>query len=427
MARLFGALANAGAQVNTNRFKRQQYDDQQAAQLREEARRALEFKAMRDQAAAQMDLMRQSRQDTLDQRKQEEGRRRDEDIASGIRNGFESAPYEEASSAANAFLQSQGMGMPSQVVKAPRSTRKPIMVEGQDVGAPDLQASPEYTRIGGRLMRYDAQKQANAKAATGASDMMAKFALERVKSKGDIDEILARAGATYHPPPQRRTQIVKDDASGEYVVVDMDQLGPTGLKVPKTGAGGGATATKLKSEEPMRAALKEISSQVLAQAEAGGGLPAPSVMESYLADKKGDYKAGSLSRTLAKAGYAATAGPAMQKAQNFVDQVGSVLLPLRGGKAITQGEKEIIMGAVTVAPGETPEMRAQKLHAFEMLVAPVIAQGGGDLNQVISEMRQRAQAYRPKSTGTTTKQAAPPSMQQGETREQRIKRLSGSR
>ena len=258
MARLFGALANAGAQVNTNRFKRQQYDDQQAAQLREEARRALEFKAMRDQAAAQMDLMRQSRQDMLDQRKQEEGRRRDEDIASGIRNGFESAPYEEASSAANAFLQSQGMGMPSQVVKAPRSTRKPIMVEGQDVGAPDLQASPEYTRIGGRLMRYDAQKQANAKAATGASDMMAKFALERVKSKGDIDEILARAGAAYHPPPQRRTQIVKDDATGEYVVVDMDQLGPTGLKVPKTGAGAGGGKPVTKGERDALSGIQEI-------------------------------------------------------------------------------------------------------------------------------------------------------------------------
>ena len=45
MARLFGALANAGAQANTNRFKRQQYDDQQAAQARDEARRVFEFAA----------------------------------------------------------------------------------------------------------------------------------------------------------------------------------------------------------------------------------------------------------------------------------------------------------------------------------------------------------------------------------------------
>jgi len=401
MARLFGALANAGAQANTNRFKRQQYDDQQAAQAREEARRALEFKAMRDQAAAQMDLTRQSRQDMLDQRKQEEGRRRDEDIASGIRNGFESAPYEEASSAANAFLQSQGMGMPSQVVKAPRSTRKPIMVEGQDMGAPDLQASPEYTRIGGRLMRYDAQKQANAKAATGAADMMAKFALERVRSKGDIDEILARAGAAYHPPPQRRTQIVKDDATGEYVVVDLDQLGPTGLKVPKTGASA-AQAKGQNEARAQRTALEDISSQYYALNE-GGGIPEVGMGTAGAIAVINDPNAGAAAQTAARTALAKFASPETQKAANFVNQIAGVLMPLRGGKAITKNEVSIILGGMTAVAGESPEMRRQRMGAFLKIVGPVLAAEDGDLDGAIARIQQRAQQYAPQGRGQSSK------------------------
>ena len=293
------------------------------------------------------------------------------------------------------------VGMPSQVVKAPRSTRKPIMVEGQDMGAPDLQASPEYTRIGGRLMRYDAQKQANAKAATGAADMMAKFALERVRSKGDIDEILARAGAAYHPPPQRRTQIVKDDATGEYVVVDLDQLGPTGLKVPKTGASA-AQAKGQNEARAQRTALEDISSQYYALNE-GGGIPEVGMGTAGAIAVINDPNAGAAAQTAARTALAKFASPETQKAANFVNQIAGVLMPLRGGKAITKNEVSIILGGMTAVAGESPEMRRQRMGAFLKIVGPVLAAEDGDLDGAIARIQQRAQQYAPQGRGQSSK------------------------
>lgn len=389
MSRLFGALANAYGQYEGGRFKRKQYDDSQAQQALENQRRAFEFAATNGRLEEQMRLMQQQREDALQ-------RQRELDVIGAQQNGYETATPEAAASAANAFMQSQGIGMPSGVVRSPATPVAQYEAEGMKFGDPSLKPREvQYASVGGRLMRYDPQREVNEQTSQAFQKYMAtlseKKMLQEQRAQDREDQIRLTAAMRQAPQPRApRTQIIKND-KGEYVIVDLDQVGPTGLKAP---VAAGASGAKIAAEAPMRAALKDLGAQVLAQGEAGEGLPAQSIMSRYLADKKGDYKATSLSRALTGAAYAKTASPELQRAQNYVDQVASVLLPLRGGKAITQGEKAIILGAVTVEPGETPAIRAQKMRAFETLIAPILAAGGTDMNQEIAEMRQRAAAYR---------------------------------
>ena len=147
MARLFGALANAGAQVNTNRFKRQQYDDQQAAQAREEARRVLEFKAMRDLAAARAE----------DARKQRE-------LDTTLRaydDGFEDAPdMTKLRGAGIAMDAVTGFRGGATEYTPPEETPYETEVEGRPVRAAKM--GSQYLTVGGKVLRNNRQRGANA-------------------------------------------------------------------------------------------------------------------------------------------------------------------------------------------------------------------------------------------------------------------------
>ena len=157
MARLFGALANAAAKYGEGRFKRQAYDDQQAQIDLENKRRAFEFAAMQGLQRDQMDLNKRLREDALQ-------RQRELDVVSAQQKGYETAAPEAFGAAANAFLQSQGMGGPatSGVVRAPNTAPKQYTVEDQTFGdASQPGRQMQYATVGGRLMRYDPQRDVN--------------------------------------------------------------------------------------------------------------------------------------------------------------------------------------------------------------------------------------------------------------------------
>lgn len=253
MARLFGALANAGAQYNKGRFAREQHEAEEQKIARDEARRAFEFGVTNDR------LMEQAKEATA-LRKAAQERLNQQDQFEAIQAGAEDTPVESLAAASQAFLRGQGMGMPQQAVRAPQTARKVQQADGIDFSA-DPKGAPAYINAGGRVLRYDPQKAANASADKAMRDHLTKIMMEKERSAGDRSEIELRASLRPQPnPPQRRTQIVKDEKSGEYVIVDMDQVGPTGLTIPKTGMGaGGAKSSPVTSNERNKLAdIQEI-------------------------------------------------------------------------------------------------------------------------------------------------------------------------
>ena len=382
MARLFGALANAGAQYNKGRFAREQYDAEQQKIARDEARRAFEFGVTNDR------LMDQAREATA-LRKAAQERLNQKDQFEAIQAGAEDTPVESLAAASQAYLQGQGMGMPQQAVRAPQTARKMQQADGIEFNA-DQKGAPAYVNVGGRVLRYDPQKAANSAADKAMRDHLTKLMMERERSAGDRSEIELRASLRQPPnPPQRRTQIVKDETSGELVIVDMDQVGPTGLRYPKT-TGGAAQAADAKMD-PMRMALKDVASQALAKSE-NGGFRTPSIGSSalYSVERSGTPVVS----TMAGAARAATVDPQVQVQQQLIKEVEAMILPLKGGKAITEGERKIITGVFERVPGEPPEMRQAKVAAFERLVATTAAKAGEDPAAIVAEMRQRALQYK---------------------------------
>lgn len=381
MARLFGALANAGAQYNKGRFAREQYDAEQQKIARDEARRAFEFGVTNDR------LMQQAKEAT-ELRKAAQERLNQQDQFEAIQAGAEDTPVESLAAASQAFLQGQGMGMPQQAVRAPQTARKVQQAEGIDFSA-EQAGAPAYINAGGRVLRYDPQKAANASADKAMRDHLTKIMMEKQRSAGDMAEIDRRAMYRNPPnPPQRRTQLVQG-ADGEYVIVDLDQLGPTGLKgMPR--AGGAAQAADAKMD-PMRMALKDVGAQALAKAE-NGGFRTPGLGSSalYAVEQSGTpifSKAAGATR-------AKVVDPQVQVQQQLIKEVESMILPLKGGKAITEGERKIITGVFERTPGEPPEMRQAKVAAFERLIATTAAKAGEDPAAIVAEMRQRASQYK---------------------------------
>lgn len=157
MSRIFGALANAASKYGEGRFKRQAYDNSQAQQSLENERRAFEFAANQGRLTEQMQLLKQQRDDQLQ-------RQREADVVSAQQHGYETAAPEAVGAAANAFLQSQGMGGPGSagVIRAPNTAPKKYELEGQTFGD-DTQPGRQmqYATVGGRTMRYDPQRAVN--------------------------------------------------------------------------------------------------------------------------------------------------------------------------------------------------------------------------------------------------------------------------
>ena len=428
MARLFGALANAGAQANTNRFKRQQYDDQQAAQAREEARRVFEF------AALQKDRQEQA----AEARKQWEL----DTTLRAYADGFEDAPdMTKLRGAGIAMDAVTGFRGGATEYTPPEETPYETEVEGRPVRAAKM--GSQYLTVGGKVLRNNRQRGANAVAqqeeAKALWDLKMKREVagqlaadkdERAKERNDADNktraLVAGIAAASRPQPQEKKDLWTDGKGG-YLRLGMDDPIPPGFQPVRSGGSSGATGAAAGSKQQAEA-LKDLGAQLMAMAGPGGGLRSPT-LASRMLKNVADQKDPGIMAAGASAVYGATTGVATQKIDNMRAQLKAILLPMQGGKAITANEERVIIGAFEDVANAPEELREQKMRAMEVAIAPIVARvtGQPDYNQTIAEMRQRAQSYRPKPAGTTTKQAAPPSMQQGETREQRIKRLSGSR
>jgi len=165
MARLFGALANARAQYNQGKFKREQYDAQQEAAARKEARRALEFKLTQDRLSQQQQMLDQDRDEARTFREQQE-------VARRMSDGWEEDTL--GPNGAAGYIQPLPQNGASQAGAVRR------------------------TQIGSKALRYDPQRAANE----SARAMMEKYALqqaseaEKIRAQGDQRKELAILAAS---------------------------------------------------------------------------------------------------------------------------------------------------------------------------------------------------------------------------------------
>ena len=164
MARLFGALANAGAQMRERQFQREQYDAQQEAARRAEQRRVFEFAATQERLKEQAQLQAQLRQNQLAWQKQQRK------IAM-INQGYQ--PWE-------------GAGVDPMVGDQPYETD----VRGIKVAAERV-PNQQVTIDGERYFR-NTQRERNAAAQKLATDLFAKFATLDDAQQARMDQIRAQ-------------------------------------------------------------------------------------------------------------------------------------------------------------------------------------------------------------------------------------------
>ena len=164
MARLFGALANAGAQYNKGRFAREQYDDQQDKIARDEARRAFEFGVTNDRLMQQARGMAKAREEARIQSAMGQGFEEDLDTGAVRRAGI----------ALDAVTGFQGGAATARATE-----QKPYEanVEGIPIRAPQM--GSQYMTIGGRTLRKDRQRDANAGAMEQERKLLEQFAMKR--------------------------------------------------------------------------------------------------------------------------------------------------------------------------------------------------------------------------------------------------------
>lgn len=260
MARLFGALANAGAQVNTNRFKRQQYDDQQAAQAREEARRVFEFAATNKRLEEQ----------AAEARKQRE-------LDTTLRaydNGFEDAPDMTKLRGAGIALDAvTGFRSKATEYTPPEETPYETEVEGRPVRAAKM--GSQYLTVGGKVLRNNRQRGANAvaqqeeakalwdlKMKREVAGQLARDKDERAAERNDADNktraLIAGIAAASRPQPQEKKDLWTD-GKGTYLRLGMDDPIPAGFQPVRSGgagAGGGKPVTK--GERDALSGIQEI-------------------------------------------------------------------------------------------------------------------------------------------------------------------------
>ena len=260
MARLFGALANAGAQANTNRFKRQQYDDQQAAQAREEARRVFEFAALQKDRQEQAKAAAQEREQSRLFQAQEAGYADAPDVA-GVRAG-------------GAAMAAMG-GFHTNAEQAVAQEDAPFQREMEGVQYQAPKVASQYLTIGGKTLRKNRQSEANAAKDAEAQKFMAQVVMNKdIKSQlqmqrdiaagGRADaakqtrEIVAGIAAASRPQPQEKKDLWTD-GKGTYLRLGMDDPIPAGFQPVRSGgagAGGGKPVTK--GERDALSGIQEI-------------------------------------------------------------------------------------------------------------------------------------------------------------------------
>lgn len=405
MARIFGALANAAAKYGEGRLKRQAYDDSQAQQDLENQRRAFEFSAMQGFQRDQLEEQKRQREAVL--KRQQEG-----DVVNAQQAGYEDAAPESIASAANAFLQTQGMGMPAKPVRAPQTEAASFEADGVPFSA-GQQGAPRYATVGGRVMRYDPQRPAN----DAARKAFEKFAQD-LKIKRDVaqenqaqrDEAakdraiqVEAIRAASRPQPQPKMAWITDGKT--FLRVGPNDAIPAGFRPAansmtppglKTGAGEG---------KALRSALEDVTARVYAMGESGG-VPDIGVPAAYAITKLTDPNAGTLS-TVAARQFMAQLSPEEQQFGNLLSQLNAVVMPARGGKAITQNEVKIIMGAAQPVAGESPEMRQQRMRAIFNVVGPLLASEDGDLEGAVNRVIERSRQYAPQASAAPTSGRTP--------------------
>ena len=273
MARLFGALANAGAQVNTNRFKRQQYDDQQAAQAREEARRVFEFAALQKDRQEQAKAAAQEREQARLFQAQEAGYADAPDVA-GVRAG-------------GAAMAAMG-GFHTNAEQAVAQEDAPFQreVEGVQYQAPKV--ASQYLTIGGKTLRKNRQSEANAAKDAEAQKFMAQVVMnkdiksqlqmqrdiaagERAGAANQTREIVAgiAAAAAANRPQRKYGKYFTNPKTGQTLWVDEGENPPDGFLQAGAGATKATAAatpgvnnpttktlyTNYRKEEPVKTAM----------------------------------------------------------------------------------------------------------------------------------------------------------------------------
>jgi len=270
MARLFGALANAGAQANTNRFKRQQYDDQQAAQAREEARRVFEFAALQKDRQEQAKAAAQEREQARLFQAQEAGYADAPDVA-GVRAG-------------GAAMAAMG-GFHTNAEQAVAQEDAPFQreVEGVQYQAPKV--ASQYLTIGGKTLRKNRQSEANAAKDAEAQKFMAQVVMNKdIKSQLQMQRDIAAgeradaanavraavaAAAAANRPQRKYGKYFTNPKTGQTVWVDEGENPPDGFLQTGAGATKATTAatpgvnnpttktlyTNYRKEEPVKTAM----------------------------------------------------------------------------------------------------------------------------------------------------------------------------
>ena len=236
MARLFGALANAGAQMRERQFQREQYDAQQEAARRAEQRRVFEFAATQERLKEQAQLQAQLRQDQLAWQKQQRK------IAM-INQGYQ--PWE-------------GAGVDPMVGDQPYETD----VRGIKVAAERV-PNQQVTIDGERYFR-NTQRERNAAAQKLATDLFAKFATLDDAQQARLQ--LQAAINAGRPQPQPKMDLWTDGKGG-YLRLGMDDPIPPGYS-PVRGSGGAQQAPSgpknpvvkelwgnYRKEEPVKTAM----------------------------------------------------------------------------------------------------------------------------------------------------------------------------
>lgn len=368
MSRLFGALANAYGQYEGGRFKRKQYDDSQAQQTLENQRRAFEFAATNGRLEEQMRLMQQQREDALQ-------RQREMDVVGAQQKGYETAAPEAAASAANAFMQSQGMGMPSGVVKAKGAPVAQYEAEGMKFGDPSLKPREvQYASVGGRLMRYDPQREVNEQTSQAFQKYMASLSEKKMLQDQRAQDREDQIRLTAAMRPAAQTQPKRDlftDGKGNYQYVRQGENVPPGWMPANRSMQPASASTKAPTAGERQAqALLEFGTQ--------GAQGAAAKYRSGFSPNMMDQIAEQLPPAV---GNVLMSGDAQEL---YADTEKLVMASqyLLSGKAVTKVEAKKIARGLVIQPGDTEETKAYKRAQIQQRL-DILAKAAGQPSPTI--------------------------------------------
>lgn len=167
-----GVVAQGVQGANTRR--QQQYNMQQDEQDRADRNAERASRAAMQQALQNYSVSRDTKADEYRaaQDEREARDRAERDVQGAITQGYESATPDSIPSAMQAAGQAMGVGGGNANPSAMRTAPLHQRAGGVDVSAPDMGA-PQYAMVGGRWMKLDRQRAANAKAHGDATDFAA--------------------------------------------------------------------------------------------------------------------------------------------------------------------------------------------------------------------------------------------------------------